>query len=344
MEGGKARGLQVAAYLNGKLIVDAWSGFLDPEKKRPVNSDSLFPVFSTTKGIAATAIHLLAEKKKLSYDTIIADLWPGFGSHGKGSITLKHVLNHSAGLQNIPLSIGISEACDMEKISAAMAECEPSSPPGKQAVYHAVTYGWILAEVIRRVDGRPFSRFLLEDIARPLGVEAMYVGIPEGLEERIAVLEDPEFTPPASDPNKPEAIPGWMWPLHALMNRPDFQRTCMPATNGIMSAHAVARHYASLLPGGVDGVRLLSEDRLGEAIDPANAVFDPANPPPSAWALGYNLSFDANRRVVSFGHGGFGGSNGFAEPQTGLAVGFSKNLFGKNSAGWEVLEALKKAL
>src|SRR5262249_12177992 len=139
--------------------------------------------------------------------------------------------------------------------------------PGVRQDYHAITYSWLAPEVARIVDSRPFNQILRDEIGRPLGIEnELFIGIPDEAESRVALLDEKNPNPPpAPDDSKPQQIPAWMSPLHEMMNRPDARRACIPASNGIMTARAIARHYAALLPGGVDGIELLSPDRIREA-------------------------------------------------------------------------------
>jgi CubicO group peptidase (beta-lactamase class C family) len=128
---GDERGIQVAAYVNGTLVVDAAAGMTsaDPRTALAVDRDTLFPVFSTTKGIAATALHLLAERGRVDYDTPLADLWPEFAAHGKQTLTVRHALSHTAGHSAMPAGIGHAELCDWQAMCAAIARQAPDSPP-----------------------------------------------------------------------------------------------------------------------------------------------------------------------------------------------------------------------
>lgn len=191
VEEGRERGVQLTAYLDGELLVDAWAGIDDVATGRPVDGETLFPVFSVTKGVAATLIHLLVERGKLTYDTPIAEVWPEFSAHGKDGITVRHALSHTAGLPYMPPGIGYAEVVDWQAMCTAIAQLHPVTPPGVQTYYHAVTYSWLVGEVAQRVDGRPFAQQLEEEICRPLGITgSMFVGIPDEVEPRVAVLED----------------------------------------------------------------------------------------------------------------------------------------------------------
>ena len=340
---GPERGLQVAAYVDGKLVLNAWAGVADAVSGRTVDADTLFPVFSTTKGMAATIIHLLVERGQLSYDEPIASVWPEFAAHGKGGITLRHALNHTAGIPLMPRDITASELHDWDTMCRKIAALEPFTPAGAKMEYHAMTYGWLLGEVARRADGRAFPQLLAEEICRPLGMEAMYAGIPDAVEPRVAILEEYE-TVPVIDDGKPQSVPHWLWPLHAWMNRPDARRSCIPASNGIMNALSIARHYAALLPGGVDGVELLPPHRIKLAMEPQK----PSQPQDDDFTknrgLGYGLGWKYGNPATSFGSAGYGGSFGFADLELKLAFGFTKNLYHKEDTAAEILKEVHDAL
>jgi len=340
------RGVQVAIYIKGELAVDAFAGIADPATGRKVNRETLFPVFSTTKGIAATLVHLLVERGKISYDTRIADVWPEFAAHGKGEITLRHILNHTAGLPNMPMGIGHKELCNWETMCAAIADLKPLTPPGMEWAYHAITYSWLTGEVTRRVDGRSFPQLLRDEICMPLSlVNELFVGIPDEVEPHVAILEgkaDNASNLPLPNDAAPQAIPALVQPLHEWMNRPDARRACIPASNGIMTAHAIAKHYAALLPGGVDGVELLPPERIRLAIEPQWPGNCQPGDPPMGQRLGYTIGVSTSPAV--FGNSGHGGSTGFADLEKGLAFGFTRNRFVSDTSSPRIFETLQKAL
>jgi len=332
---GEERGIQLCAYVGGVCVVDAWAGVADPATGRLVTGSTLFPVFSVTKGITATLIHLLVERGKLGYETKIADVWPEFGAHGKGEITVGDALSHRAGIPLMPVGIGHTELCDRQAMCAAIANLRPVSPPRAETTYHAATYGWILGETARRVDGRTFSTMLEEEVRRPLGIEGLYVGIPDAVEARVAILDsvyEPGNEPPPPDDPLPRDIPGWMQPLSELMNRPDARRACMPGISGIANARALAQFYAALLPGGGARTELLPPARVHQATRMQTKFCFPGQEIPVRVGLGYFLGGEAcaaemGSRPDAFGHPGHGGSIGFADPQHHLAVGLTKNYF-----------------
>jgi CubicO group peptidase (beta-lactamase class C family) len=254
---GEELGLQVAAYHQGKLAIDAWAGFADARTGRKVDGDTLFTVFSTTKGITCTAIHILAERGLLGYDDPVARYWPAFAARGKGRVTVRQVLTHTAGAPQMPDGVTPVDICDWDRICTAIADLPLLWEPGTMTGYHAFTIGWILGEVLRRIDSRPIAQFVKDEFCAPLGLRNLFLGIPDEIEARVAFLEDGPLPKngPEPMPLLSKAIPEQLPAAAALFNRPDVRRASIPAAGGIMNARDLARHYASLATG-VDGVRL----------------------------------------------------------------------------------------
>src|SRR5262245_15727506 len=167
--GGRELGLQLAAYRNGALVVDTWAGVADRSTRRPVDGGTLFTVFSTSKGVAATCVHMLAERGRLDYDAPIARYWPAFARAGKERAIVRDALAHKVGVPGLQPGATPETLCDWEGMCAYLAAEPPAWPPGTQSGYHAYTYGWLLGELVRRVDGRPIARFVQDEICRPLG-------------------------------------------------------------------------------------------------------------------------------------------------------------------------------
>jgi CubicO group peptidase (beta-lactamase class C family) len=330
VERGVERGIQVAAYLDGKLVIDAWAGIASPATGRKVTGDTMFPVFSASKGITATAIHILAEQGKLDYDTPIAACWPEFGKHGKDGITLRQALNHTSGIPQMPFSEDVSEICDWELMCRKIADLHPLWEPGSKVFYHAITFAWIIGETASRLDGRNISAIIQEEICRPLGINSIFIGIPDSLADQVAILDVPEINPD-NEPEKPldpvlgQSVPPWVCPLEAFMNKPEVRRACIPAANGVMNARGIARHYAALVGDGVDGVRLLSPETIRASTVLANPAGIPVSELPNKFGLGYILSGPDENYGQIFGHGGYGGTVGIADTQTGLTLGVTRN-------------------
>ncbi|HXT36989.1 MAG TPA: serine hydrolase domain-containing protein [Chloroflexota bacterium] len=340
---GIERGVQVAAYQAGQLVVDAWAGVADAATGRLVDGETLFTVFSATKGITATVIHLLADRGQLDYDDAIAGYWPAFGAHGKDRVTVRHALTHTAGIPQLWDGVTPADMCDWERMCRAIADLTPLWQPGTRTGYHAATYGYILGEVARRVDGRPIAQIVQDEICSPLGITTLYFGIPDEMESRVAVLESAalsdetrsEETPPPPDVLTPAALysramPPTLGSLEELFNRPDVRRASIPAGGGIMNARALARHYAVLACGELDGVRLLTPERIRLASTLQIEDVDLVDGVPVRRALGYMLGGLESKdplggRITVFGHGAGRQMVGFADPEQRFALGVTKN-------------------
>lgn len=334
---GAERGAQFAVYVDGRLVADIWAGTANALTGEPVTAETLFPVFSVSKGVAATAIHRLAEQGKLSYEIRISEVWPEFGVNGKETITLRHALEHTAGLPDLPKGLTFGQMLDWDMACAAVATMTPKWPPGTQYSYHAKTYGWLVGEVARRVDGRSFPEIVQDEIATPLGLNTLFIGLRGSGAHPLAWLEEDGVNLGAVLPDGDALASGV--PMPHQMNNPAMQAACLPSSNGLMNARAVAKHYASLLPGGVDGVELLPPERVREATEWVIRP-DTAGSPVTR-GLGYHLvecPDGRGGRIRGFGHGGYGGSMGFASPDRGIAVGFTRNQLANESC-WEALLA-----
>ncbi len=340
---GSQLGTQVCAYLGGEKIVDTWAGQMGPNDPRPVGPDTLFSSFSTTKGVAATALHILADRGVLEYEQPVARYWEAFGQNGKERVTVAQAMSHQAGLHAMPMTAeAAAPLLEWENGLRYIEGGTPAWAPGTATGYHAITYGWIVGGIIEHADGRHIQQVLAEEIARPLGVEGeMYIGIPEGVEERLATLQTAQEQgqagqqraamfqiPPDHDFFK--AMPpniGWNY------NEMRVRRACLPAANGHFTARALAKMYAALANGGVvDGVRLVSRERI-----PLMSAIQTEEPDrvimmPLAKSIGF---FNGGRvagqhgatgpRKTAFGHPGAGGSIAFADPEVGLAVAVTIN-------------------
>ncbi len=325
---GVERGIQVAAYLDGECVVDAWAGVADPTTGRPVDGETLFTVFSCSKGITATAIHLLAQRGLFNYDDPIATYWPEFAANGKAAVTIRQALSHTAGIPQLPADVSVT---DWDGMSRAIADLTPLWEPGTQSGYHSLTFGWILGELARRVDGRPIERIVAEDICAPLSIRSLFFGIPDDVEPRVATLENDASVIAAPDP-PPDSLAARIGrgsrQNDEKYNRPEVRRAVIPAGGGITNARSLARHYAALIGNGVDGVRLLPPDRVRQAtalqVDGKDAVLGTT----IRRGLGYMLGgpgMPMGQRVTAFGHRGYGGTVGFADPDYRFAFALTKN-------------------
>jgi CubicO group peptidase (beta-lactamase class C family) len=325
---GAEAGVQVAAYLDGRLVVDAWAGLADEASQRPVDGETLFTGFSISKGVTATCVHILADRGLVDYDAPIARYWPEFAAKGKEAATVRHALTHRVGIPQDPPGFALSMASDWDTVCRLTAELVPLWEPGTKTGYHPLTYGWMLGEVVRRVDGRPIARFLQDEVCSPLGIEGIYLGVPPTAEPRVATLKnsptasvlDTSVNPSLSD-------------TAGVFNRPEVRRAAIPGAGAIVNARSLARHYAMLAAvGELDGVRLLSPERIAaatvvdfEGVDPILEVF---GSDPIRWALGYMVGGVAGfvpSRPKAFGYDGVG-TIGFADPERRYSFAFLKNL------------------
>ena len=293
VDSGAERGLQVAVYQGGEQIVDAVAGVADPASGRLYASETPVYCYSVCKAAASTLVHMLAERGAFGYETRVAEVWPEFAAHGKERVTVRHVLNHTAGVPGIPLTTTIEDLCDWDKMCSAIAHAELWWEPGTKIGYHAYTFGYIV-----------------EDAPMP-----------------------PDFQMPAMPPDLPmfKAAPMSLMPDAAFGNRPDTLAADIPA-GGKTSARAIARMYAAIL-GEVDGVRLLSPDRLREATTKPVSGVDEVFGMPTTWALGYSIGVPGTspqETQTAFGVGGVGGSFAFGDAATGIAFAMTKNRLANN--------------
>jgi CubicO group peptidase (beta-lactamase class C family) len=292
------RGVQVAAYLGPDLIVDAWTGEADAAGT-PVTGDTLFPVFSVSKAVTATAVHLQAERGLIDYAAPVARYWPEFGCDGKETILVSHVLSHRSGIPQMPDGVTPELLGDWEWMTARVAEFTPLFEPGSASAYQSLVHGWILGEIVRRTDPaqRPFGEFVRQELCAPLGIEDLWFGVPDELVPEVAELTSilsRERVPgetPASLAAKPTAV----LPDAHVHNLDVVKKATYPGAGGIMTARAAARLMALVANGGeLDGVRLLSESRVRSFLTPR----------PNGDGLDQVL-FGGNRVVASIGTGGF---------------------------------------
>lgn len=338
-------GAAVCVYQDGVPVVDLWGGVADAETGRPWARDTLQLVYSTTKGVTATAAHLLAQRGELDLDASVATYWPEFAANGKAEIPVRWLLSHQAGLVALDQPVTLADALAWQPMVDALAAQHPLWTPGAAHGYHGRTFGWLVGEVIRRVSGRTPGRLLAEEIAGPLGVD-FFIGLPASERDRVSRMsyKQPDFdlatVPLDSIPEQFREIVAAMRNPEALINRafaitdpaeidfnsPEVQAAEIPASNGIGTARGLARLYAALV-GEVDGGRLFTPETL------ASATKEQVNGPdqvmvfPSRFASGYMLPTEQMplSGPNAFGHPGRGGSLAFADPDRGIGFGYVMN-------------------
>ncbi|KAJ1422493.1 UbiB domain [Sesbania bispinosa] len=260
----KILGIQVCAYKDGEVIIDTAAGVLGKYDPRPVTPDSLFPVFSVTKGITAGMIHWLVDNGKLNLEENVANIWPEFGLNGKDGIKVHHVLNHTSGLHNAMADIGQENPLlmlDWDECLKRICTSVPETEPGKEQFYHYLSFGWLCGGIIEHASDKKFQEILEEAIVRPLHIEGeLYIGIPPGVESRLAALtvdtdDLSKLSAITSRPDlpssfQPQQIAQFATTLPTAFNTLNARRAIIPAANGHLSARALARYYAALGDGG----------------------------------------------------------------------------------------------
>jgi CubicO group peptidase (beta-lactamase class C family) len=348
-------GAAVTVYHRGRVVADLWGGTRDldaPDGPAPWERDTVAMCFSTTKGVASTALHILADRGLVAYDEPVATYWPEFAQNGKEGVTVQHVLTHSAGLHRIRSLVDAADRMlDWDHMTQALAEARPAYTPGTRHGYHALTYGWLVGEVIRRVSGRSVGEFVKLELAGPLGLDGLTIGLPPSERGRVAPLAPMMIPRPRWKPVRrvEKEIGRQMGKVVSAMPIPVNTRRLanalaprgvedvlageavmdaeVPAANGFFTARSLARMYAMLAGGGeVDGVRILSPETVAAAATVHSHGPDLVLVLPMDWRLGYHRVFTSRGTVgTGFGHFGFGGSGGWADPARDLAVAYVCN-------------------
>ncbi len=334
-------GASVVVTLGGRTVVDLWAGHADEARTRPWNADTLVNLFSTTKGMAALCAHRLADQGKLDLDAPVAKYWPEFAQADKGAIPVRWLLDHSAGLVAVDRPLPPPAMFQWDTMCAALAEQAPWWDAGTAHGYHALTFGWLVGEVVRRISGKSVGNYFRDEIAGPLGAD-LFIGTPAAHDGRIAELipgplpkmdgsgGDDMFTKLLASA-KPYVLKAFMNPLTmpGTFNSRDWRGAEIPAANGHGSARGVARVYTALANGGaIDGVHVLSPEAIDRARAPQRSGPDLVLPLPTKHSLGYQLGTDAEPigpNPRAFGHSGAGGSLGFADPEAKVGFGYAMN-------------------
>ncbi len=351
-------GAAVSVYVDGRPVVDLTGGITTTDA--PYDDDTLQLVFSSTKGATALCAHLLVQRGLLDVDAPVTDYWPEFGAAGKGDIPVSWLLCHKSGLVDTTRRLTVDEALDWDTVVDALAESTPIWEPGTQHGYHAVTYGWLVGELVRRVSGRSIGEFFADEVAGPLGLE-FWIGLPDEQVGRVSKLipmgvpdglglPNPAPAEPAAGALEPEvpspglidmldlllgpdnlagralAAPGGAFRDQDVWNEPRTWAAQIPAAGGITNARSLARMYAACV-GEVDGVRLLDEATVAAAIEPRTEGPDAVLMFPIPFGLGFMRHSDVSSFLGgrSFGHYGAGGSVGFADPDRHVGFGYVMN-------------------
>lgn len=362
-------GASVAITHKGLPVLEAWGGFADTLSSRPSvpwARDTLTVLFSSTKGATALCAHLLAAQGQIDMNDKVTRYWPEFGANGKQDVTVRMLLDHSAGLPVLRDPVPAEGWEDWGYMTGRLAAEAPWWEPGADHGYHPVTYGWLVGEVVRRVAGMSLGSYFATEVAAPLGLD-FHIGAPVSVHSRISPLmtngdvTNDRFTAASAQPGSLQSLVWNMGDYFARINSADFWQAEVPAINGVASAQALAGLYAPLANNGMTWQRtpLLPAsyaDRMGLVQTASHS--DRTLLIRTRMGLGYwnsidnrdqpgvNLSFILGRDA--FGHPGFGGSFGMADPSATLSMGYTMNRMGSsialNDRGQSLIDATYKAI
>ena len=325
-------GAALAIVHQGRLVLDLTGGYADTQRGEPATPDTLFPLFSGTKPFAAVALWQLIEQGRVGLDDPVAAHWPAFAQQGKGGVLVRHILSHRGGFPTTPPALPQGQWGDREAVATAVAAMPLEHEPGTVSAYHFLTQHWVLAELVRRVDGRAFQVYLRDEITGPLGLHDTHIGLPGDLEPRVAKLHATEGTD--------------AWGRETLRSLHDapLHRAVIPGASGVSTARDMARFYAAIAAGGaLDGARILQAGTVDRilAIE-VDGELDCTFDAPVRRGLGFELGGLADPRrhwpgatstARTFWHGGFGSSVCWGEPDLGLAMAFLSNGVRRDEAG-----------
>ncbi|MCW0212630.1 MAG: beta-lactamase family protein [Pseudonocardia sp.] len=362
-------GASVAVYVDGEPVVDLWGGTADPATGRPWERDTIGLVYSATKGASAVVVNLLAERGLLDLDAPVSRYWPEFAAAGKADVTVEQLLSHQAGLPVPTAALTRADLLASTPVVEALARQEPLWEPGTAHGYHALTFGWLVGELVRRVTGRSLGTVFAEEVAAPLGLD-LSIGLRADRVPDVAPLIDGVPDPNALDAITDPVVKEQVLRVLAALTDPTslFARTLstngalptphagswndaavyaaeIPAANGITNARSLARMYAATV-GEVDDVRILSE----KAVDRARAEQvrgpDEVLLSESRFGTGFQLPTAAAPLLGagSFGHAGAGGALGFGDVGSRVGFGYVQNQLGASLVGEPRTAALIAAL
>src|SRR4051794_2648057 len=335
----RSGGGALTVRLRGETVVDLMTGYADRAQTRPWTPETLAISFSTTKGVASTVIHRLADRGEVEYDEPVGTYWPEFAAGGKERVTVAELLTHRAGLSSVrAVAPRAEDLLDHVALEHKLAERAVRAPTERSA-YHAITYGWLLAGLARRITGRGLADLARTEVTEPLGITGLHIGVPDEAREFVAEPVGGALRQVGSAADATRGLWGRYRASRTTIDAlhvPGFARlfegadppiwhTEMPAVNGVISSGALADLYAPLANRGGDGFltpqTVLALGRV--QVRSVDAVLGIR----MRWRLGFHQAFGSGGSKA-FGHYGYGGSGGWADPETGMSVGFVTNRIG----------------
>lgn len=349
----------VAVYHHGEPVVDLWTGKRNWQGD-DWQADTMAVSFSTTKGVVSTLLHQQVAKGVIDYDARVAEYWPEFAANGKQDITVRDLLTHRAGMYRMDhLDLSFEQLLNWDAVCSALARAPADHSAAPYPVYHALTFGWLVGEVVHRATGKSITALTQSEIARPLGLDGLFIGTPDSEHHRVADLlmgRNPNSTRKPSTAGKKvknQLIKSAFDGARSMMNvglLPDLTRfekavvvkgfhsqklttspalrAAMPGFSGVFTARSLARFYGALANGGaLDGTRILPEDFARSLSNQEVFELDRAFYTPMRWRLGYHQPFvwGLTRPKKAFGHFGYGGSGAWADPERNLSVALTVN-------------------
>ncbi len=329
---GLHHGAQLSVSVDGNCVLDLAGGVTGPEGDR-TTSETRHVLFSCTKPYAAVALHSLVDDDRLAYYDRVVEHWPEFADEGseKAAITVRQVLSHTAGLQYGEINDHPDRWPDWDAAVETIEAMDPVSPPGEEPAYHALTFGWLVGELARRVSGTPIETLAQDRIFAPLGMENTGIGLREDEPDDVATLVGFDAFDRCRDPG--EGLGADHTAIAALFNEERFHRAVIPASSGIGTARDMARFYACLANGGeLDGTRILSSQTV-DAMTTIEAETDADGTlsRPARFALGFwkgGTKADPYGSLTPervFGHAGLGSSVGWADPEANIGFAYVTN-------------------
>ncbi|MGN6173946.1 MAG: serine hydrolase domain-containing protein [Streptosporangiaceae bacterium] len=352
LDSGEELGASLVLDIDGELVVDLWGGSCDEARTVPWSEDTITNVWSSTKPVTSLAALMLVDRGELDVDAPVARYWPEFAASGKQDIKVRQLMSHSSGVSGLDQPAAVEDLYDWQKATSRMAAQAPWWEPGTASGYHALNYGHLVGEVVRRVSGKTLKQFVAEEIAGPLGAD-FQIGAAESDWGRIAEVVPPPPLPfdlAALDPATPAVKTLTGPPAEAAVaNTAGWRRADMGAVNGHGNARSVARIMSVVARGGeVDGVRLLSPETIDlifrEQVNGVDVVLGV----PLRWGLGFGLP---RRDVVPWlpdGRicfwGGWGGSMIVMDADRRMTISYMMNRMGPGIIGSDRSAAYGKAI
>jgi CubicO group peptidase (beta-lactamase class C family) len=325
-------GCALAVYRDGELALNIVAGYADTQAATVVDRETLFPLFSGSKPLAAVALWQQIEAGRIGLDDRVTEFWPDFGRCGKETVLVRHILSHRGGFPRTPESLPAASWADPQQVLAAIEQMHPDYAPGTVSAYHFLTQHWVIAELVRLLDGRPYETYLQQEILDPLQLENTFIVLPSDLEDRCVKLHATDGTD------------DWGIEILKSMHAAPIYRMVVPGASLVSTASDMARFYAAIGMGGsIDGQRILRSETVGRMLTIAvDDQVDPSFDLPVRRSFGFEIGgLDEPRRhwpgatstTRTFWHGGMGTSVCWGERESGLSFAFLANGIRRDKAG-----------